>query len=167
MDELKYEYPEELVPPGIAPIASPAHARPTTARRVVIRTACRPKVRAIIEHELMLDARRCKFEHYFLTVQDIVRFARSQGILCQGRGSAANSAVCYCLEVTSVDPEKTEVLFERFISAERGEPPDIDIDFEHERREEVIQYVYRPSTAGDRAGMTAEVIYVSRTQRGA
>src|ERR671913_825191 len=98
-----------------------------------------------------------KYEEYFLTVHDLVRYARELGILCQGRGSAANSAVCYCLSVTSVDPNKIDVLFERFISAARGEPPDIDIDFEHERREEVIQYVYN-KYGRDRAGMTATVI---------
>ena len=98
-----------------------------------------------------------KIEPYFLTVYDLVRFARSRGILCQGRGSAANSAVCYCLGVTSVDPNRIDVLFERFVSAARDEPPDIDIDFEHERREEVIQYVYE-KYGRERAGMTAEVI---------
>lgn len=84
-----------------------------------------------------------KYEHYFLTIQDIVAFARSRSILCQGRGSAANSAVCYCLGITEVNPARVEVLFERFISKDRNEPPDIDVDFEHERREEVIQYIYR------------------------
>src|SRR5690606_17573806 len=98
-----------------------------------------------------------KIEAYFLTVYDLVRFARSRGILCQGRGSAANSAVCYCIGVTSVDPDKIDVLFERFVSAARNEPPDIDIDFEHERREEVIQYIYE-KYGRDRAGMTATVI---------
>src|SRR5690606_18336376 len=98
-----------------------------------------------------------KIEAYFLTVYDLVRFARSRGILCQGRGSAANSAVCYCIGVTSVDPGRIDVLFERFVSAARNEPPDIDVDFEHERREEVIQYVYE-KYGRERAGMTAEVI---------
>ncbi len=98
-----------------------------------------------------------RYEAYFLTVWDLVRFARSRNILCQGRGSAANSAVCYCLGVTSVDPERLDVLFERFISRERNEAPDIDVDFEHERREEVIQYVY-DKYGRERAGMTAEVI---------
>src|SRR5690606_16558220 len=98
-----------------------------------------------------------KYEAYFLTVWDLVRFARSKGILCQGRGSAANSAVCYCLGVTSVDPGRIDTLFERFISRERDEAPDIDVDFEHERREEVIQYVY-DKYGRERAGMTAEVI---------
>ena len=114
------------------------------------------KVRQQIEHELRL-IEQLKFEPYFLTVYDLVRFARSRGILCQGRGSAANSAVCYCIGVTSVDPAHIDVLFERFISAARNEPPDIDVDFEHERREEVIQYVYE-KYGRDRAGMTATVI---------
>ena len=100
-----------------------------------------PKVRNIIEHELAL-IKELGYEHYFLTVHDLVVFARSQHILCQGRGSAANSAVCYCLGITEVDPAKVEVLFERFISKERNEPPDIDVDFENTRREEVIQYIY-------------------------
>jgi error-prone DNA polymerase len=110
----------------------------------------------LLNNELAL-IEQLKFEHYFLTVHDLVRFARSRGILCQGRGSAANSAVCYYLGVTSVDPSKIDLLFERFISAERGEPPDIDIDFEHERREEVIQYLYQ-KYGRDRAGLAAEVI---------
>src|SRR5207249_12240600 len=97
------------------------------------------------------------YEAYFLTVYDLVKFARSRGILCQGRGSAANSAVCYCIGVTSVDPAKIDLLFERFVSRERREPPDIDVDFEHERREEVIQYLYR-KYGRDRAALTAEVI---------
>ncbi|MGH7136311.1 MAG: error-prone DNA polymerase, partial [Pirellulales bacterium] len=114
------------------------------------------KVRSLLEHELKLIA-ELHYEAYFLTVWDLVRFARSRKILCQGRGSAANSAVCYCLGVTAVDPERMDVLFERFISRERNEAPDIDIDFEHERREEVLQYVYE-KYGRDRAGMTAEVI---------
>ena len=97
------------------------------------------------------------YEAYFLTVWDLVRFARGRGILCQGRGSAANSAVCYCLGVTAVDPERMDVLFERFVSRERNEAPDIDVDFEHERREEVLQYLYR-KYGRERAGMTAETI---------
>ncbi len=103
------------------------------------------------------------YEAYFLTVWDLVRFARRRGILCQGRGSAANSAVCYCLGVTSVDPDRTDVLFERFVSRERNEAPDIDVDFEHERREEVLQYLY-DKYGRERAGMTAVVItYRSRS----
>ncbi len=114
------------------------------------------KVRGLIEHELQLIA-ELRYEAYFLTVWDLVRFARSRNILCQGRGSAANSAVCYCLGVTSVDPERIDVLFERFVSKDRNEAPDIDIDFEHERREEVLQYLW-DKYGRDRAAMTAEVI---------
>jgi error-prone DNA polymerase len=113
-------------------------------------------IRGTIEHELDL-IEQLDFARYFLTVHDIVTFARSQGILCQGRGSAANSVVCYCLGITSVDPSRIDVLFERFISAARGEPPDIDVDFEHERREEVIQYIY-DKYGRDRAGLVATVI---------
>ena len=120
------------------------------------------KVRDLIAHELQL-IERLDYARYFLTVHDIVRFARSRGILCQGRGSAANSAVCYCLGITAVDPARIDVLFERFISAARNEPPDIDVDFEHERREEVIQYVYE-KYGRDRAGLAATVIcYRSRS----
>ena len=97
-----------------------------------------------------------RYEAYFLTVWDLVRFARQRGILCQGRGSAANSAVCYCLGVTSVDPARSDVLFERFVSRERNEAPDIDVDFEHERREEVLQYVYE-KYGRDRAGIGAGI----------
>jgi error-prone DNA polymerase len=113
------------------------------------------KVKALIEHELALIA-ELGYAPYFLTVQDIVRFARERGILCQGRGSAANSAICYCLGITAVDPSRLDLLFERFVSLERKEPPDIDVDFEHERREEVIQYIYE-KYGRDRAGMTAVV----------
>src|SRR4030095_14046042 len=115
-----------------------------------------PKVRELLEHELAL-IEELKYEAYFLTVWDLVRFARQRGILCQGRGSAANSAVCYCLGVTSVDPARYDVLFERFVSKERNEAPDIDVDFEHERREEVLQYIYE-KYGRERAGMTAVVI---------
>ena len=114
------------------------------------------KVSQLIERELAI-IEELNYAAYFLTVWDLVRFARSAGILCQGRGSAANSAVCYCLGVTAVDPDRIDVLFERFISKERDEAPDIDIDFEHQRREEVIQYIYE-KYGRDRAGMTAELI---------
>src|SRR6185503_14381361 len=110
----------------------------------------------LVERELALIA-ELNFDAYFLTVHDIVRHARSLGILCQGRGSAANSAVCFCLGVTEVDPGRMSLLFERFISKERNEPPDIDIDFEHERREEVIQYIYA-KYGRDRAALAATVI---------
>src|SRR5208283_5464380 len=109
-----------------------------------------------LKHELALIA-QLDYAPYFLTVHDIVRFARAQGILAQGRGSAANSAVCYCLGITEVDPAKHDLLFERFISIERNEPPDIDVDFEHERREEVMQYIYR-RFGRERAGLAAAVI---------
>src|SRR5207247_1198812 len=114
------------------------------------------KVRQLLEYELRL-IEELRYEAFFLTVWDLVRFARSRGILCQGRGSAANSAVCYCLGVTAVDPDQADVLFERFVSRERDEAPDIDVDFEHERREEVLQYLYE-KYGRERAGMTAEVI---------
>ena len=114
------------------------------------------RVRERIEHELSLIA-ELDYARYFLTVHDLVRFARSRGILCQGRGAAANSVVCFCLGVTAVDPDRIETLFERFISKERNEPPDIDIDFEHRRREEVIQYIYA-RYGRDRAALAAEVV---------
>ncbi len=166
LDELRYEYPEEIVPPGETPAS---HLRKLTEAGLARRYArCHfehreesavagasmlhgdatlrcphvpPDVRALIEHELALIA-ELKYEPYFLTVYDIVAFAKSKSILCQGRGSAANSAVCYALGITEVDPARMSVLFERFISKERNEPPDIDVDFEHQRREEVMQYVY-------------------------
>ena len=119
-------------------------------------------IRDLIAHELAL-IEQLDYARYFLTVHDIVAFARRRGILCQGRGSAANSVVCYCLGITAVDPARIDVLFERFISAARDEPPDIDVDFEHERREEVIQYIYE-KYGRDRAGLAATVIcYRSRS----
>jgi error-prone DNA polymerase len=136
-------------PPPITPALSPDGGE---GELDVIPT----NIRGLIEHELAL-IEQLDFARYFLTVHDIVRFARSRGILCQGRGSAANSVVCYCLGITAVDPAKIDVLFERFISAARGEPPDIDVDFEHERREEVIQYIYE-KYGRDRAGLAATVI---------
>jgi error-prone DNA polymerase len=141
LDELRYEYPDELVPAGFT---SAAYLRQETYIGAQRRfpSGIPHKVQEQIEHELDLMA-DLQYEAYFLTVYDIVRFARSQHILCQGRGSAANSAVCYCLGITEVDPARGSMLFERFISKERGEPPDIDVDFEHQRREEVIQYIYR------------------------
>ena len=114
------------------------------------------KVVKLIEHELELIA-DLEYERYFLTVYDIVAYARSQAILCQGRGSAANSAVCYCLGITEVDPDRMAMLVERFISKERNEPPDIDVDFEHERREEVIQYIYE-KYGRERAALAATII---------
>ena len=113
------------------------------------------RTREALKHELALIA-ALDYAPYFLTVHDIVRFARARGILCQGRGSAANSAVCFCLGVTEVDPARFDLLFERFVSPERNEPPDIDVDFEHERREEVIQYIYQ-RYGRERAGLAAAV----------
>src|SRR6202050_3681805 len=118
------------------------------------------KIRALIEKELTLIA-ALRYEHYFLTVEDMVRFARSKNILCQGRGSAANSTVCYCLGVTAVDPARVSMLFERFVSKERAEPPDIDIDFEHERREEVVASVYN-KYGRQRTALAATVICYRR-----
>ncbi|MDP9897405.1 error-prone DNA polymerase [Variovorax boronicumulans] len=154
LEELRYEYPDEIVPPGLTPAA---HLRTLTYNGAGVRfpQGIPPKVVAQIEHELAV-IERLQYEPYFLTVEDIVRFARSRNILCQGRGSAANSAVCYCLGVTEVDPARMNVLFERFISEERKEPPDIDIDFEHQRREEVMQYIYR-KYGRDRAALTGVV----------
>jgi error-prone DNA polymerase len=140
LDELRYEYPEEIVPPGETPATWLRRATYEEAR-TRYPEGMPEKVKSTVEHELQLIA-DLRYEPYFLTVYDIVKFARSQGILCQGRGSAANSAVCYCLGITEVDPARMSVLFERFISKERNEPPDIDVDFEHQRREEVMQYIY-------------------------
>ncbi len=156
--ELKYEYPREITPEGHTPTS---WLRRLTEEGAAARFQHLPgglpdKVRAQIEHELALIA-QLGYEPYFLTVADLVHWARGQGILCQGRGSAANSAVCYCLGVTAVDPSRSTLLFERFISAERNEPPDIDIDFEHQRREEVIQYVYR-KYGRHRAALTGVMI---------
>jgi error-prone DNA polymerase len=153
--ELRYEYPEELAPAGETPLSY--LTRLTWAGAAKRYPQGMPeKVRSLVEHELQLIS-ELRYEAYFLTVFDMVRFARSRDILCQGRGSAANSAVCFCLGVTAVDPDRMEVLFERFVSRERNEAPDIDIDFEHERREEVLQYLYE-KYGRERAGMTAEVI---------
>ncbi|HWH81279.1 MAG TPA: error-prone DNA polymerase [Burkholderiaceae bacterium] len=155
LDELRYQYPDEVVPAGETPASY--------LRRITYEGAgrrwpkgMRAKVQSQIEHELELIG-ELKYEHYFLTVADIVAFARSRHILCQGRGSAANSVICYCIGVTEVDPARMSVLFERFISKERNEPPDIDIDFEHERREEVLQYLYA-KYGRDRAALTGVVI---------
>jgi len=190
LDELRYEYPEEPVPEGQTPqqrlaelawqgarerfcSVTPAEAGvqgyrsdpgplDSRFRGNDERSGVPDKVRGLIEHELQL-IERLDYARYFLTVHDIVRFARARGILCQGRGSAANSVVCYCLGITAVDPARIDVLFERFISAARNEPPDIDVDFEHERREEVIQYVYE-KYGRDRAGLATTVIcYRSRS----
>ncbi|WP_291619682.1 error-prone DNA polymerase, partial [Bradyrhizobium sp.] len=158
LDQLKYQYPDEPVPPGKT---AQGHLEDLTWAGVDKYFGgidkIDAKLRATLKKELALIA-ELKYAHYFLTVHDIVHYARSQNILCQGRGSAANSAVCYVLGVTSVDPTKVDLLFERFISKERLEPPDIDVDFEHSRREEVMQYVYR-RYGRHRAAIIATVIH--------
>jgi len=155
LETLKYEYPDEIVPERHTPTS---YLRELTEHGLRERFPGgeSPKVREQLEKELALIA-ELHYEPFFLTVYDVVRFARSTGILCQGRGSAANSAVCYCLGITEVDPERMNVLFERFISRERNEPPDIDVDFEHQRREEVIQYIYGKYGRG-RAALAATLI---------
>ena len=159
LDALRYQYPMEAVLPGQTPAQT---LRQYTEEGALVRYpppaypgGMPPSVRAQVEHELALIS-DMRYEMYFLTVHDLVRFARGRGILCQGRGSAANSAVCYCLGITEVDPSRMNVLFERFISKERDEPPDIDVDFEHQRREEVIQYIYA-KYGRERAAITAVV----------
>jgi error-prone DNA polymerase len=156
LDELAYEYPDEPIPPGLTP---DQHLADLTWKGAAARypPGIPEKIRATIEKELGLIA-KLDYARYFLTVHDIVRYAQEQKILCQGRGSAANSAVCYALGVTAVDPTEIDLLFERFVSAERREPPDIDVDFEHERREEVIQYIYK-RYGHHRAGIAATVIH--------
>ncbi|KAB2844391.1 MAG: PHP domain-containing protein, partial [Burkholderiales bacterium] len=155
LDSLRYEYPEELVPPGDT---ASGHLRRLTEAGLGRRypAGVPARVRELVEHELALIA-ELEYEAYFLTVFDLVAFAKGRGILCQGRGSAANSAVCYALSITEVDPSRMSMLFERFISRERNEPPDIDVDFEHQRREEVMQYVYA-KYGRDRAALAATVI---------
>ena len=155
LDELRYEYPEEVVPAGETPNT---WLRRLTGEGLARRypAGVADKVLAQVEHELRLIAEMA-YAPYFLTVHDIVAWARGQGILCQGRGSAANSAVCYALGITEVDPGRASMLFERFVSKERNEPPDIDVDFEHQRREEVIQYIYA-KYGRERAALAAAVI---------
>ncbi len=155
LDTLRYEYPKELSRDGRTPQQELAHLTELGARERYPR-GVPEKVAAALRHELAL-IETLGYAPYFLTVQDLVAFARSRNILCQGRGSAANSAVCYCLGVTAVDPATHDLLFERFVSAARNEPPDIDVDFEHERREEVMQHVYE-RYGRDRAGLAATVI---------
>ena len=156
LEELAYEYPDEPIPPGLTP---DEHLANLTWQGAAVRypDGIPPQVRDTIEKELRIIA-QLNYARYFLTVHDIVRYAVSRDILCQGRGSAANSAVCYCLHITAVDPAQINLLFERFISTERREPPDIDVDFEHERREEVIQYIYE-RYGRERAGIAATVIH--------
>ena len=138
--ELRYQYPAEICPPGSSPSE---YLRTLTMQgaRERFPQGIPEKVLSLLEEEFCLIS-ELQYEKYFLTCYDIVRHARSLGILCQGRGAAANSVVCFCLGITAVDPMRIDLLFARFISKERNEPPDIDIDFEHERREEVIQYIY-------------------------
>jgi error-prone DNA polymerase len=155
LDCLKYEYPAELVPEGETP-ASWLRRLTEQGLRWRFPAGVPAKVAELAEHELRLIA-ELGYEPFFLTVHDVVRYARGEGILCQGRGSAANSVVCYALGITEVDPARMNMLFERFVSRERNEPPDIDVDFEHQRREEVIQYVYR-KYGRDRAALAATVI---------
>ncbi len=157
LDELRYEYPDEPIPPGTTPQAHLTHLAYEGAKDRYPQ-GIPPKVKENIVKELTL-IEKLNYAPYFLTVHDIVKFAREQDppILCQGRGSAANSTVCYCIGITAVDPNQIDLLFERFISEERKEPPDIDVDFEHERREMVIQYIYE-RYGRERAGLAATVI---------
>ena len=155
LDEIHYEYPDELVPDGETPTSYLRHLSEQGMQRRWPDGAPQ-KVVELVDHELELIA-ELSYEPFFLTVYDIVAFARAQGILCQGRGSAANSAVCYCLGITEVDPGRIATLVERFISKERNEPPDIDVDFEHERREEVIQYIYE-KYGRKRAALAATIV---------
>ena len=161
LGEIAYRYPRETLPPGLTPTEALRQLTYAEATRLRYPGAMPEPIRALVEKELTLIA-ECRYEMFFLTVHDIVRFARSQGILCQGRGSAANSVVCYCLGITAANPEDSHPLMERFISKERqNEPPDIDVDFEHERREEVIQYIYA-KYGRDRAAIAAVVICYRR-----
>lgn len=155
LSELRYEYPEEIAPPGMSLVE---HLKRLTWEGAKARwpDGVPEKVIDLLRHEMQI-IQELSYEAYFLTVWDMVRFARQRNILCQGRGSAANSAVCYCLGITNVDPSQSDLLFERFVSRERDEAPDIDVDFEHQRREEVLQYLY-DKYGRDRAGLTATVI---------
>lgn len=155
LNELRYQYPREAIPAGVS---AADWLRQLVYQGAALRwpNGTPNEVRSLLEKELALIS-ELRYEAYFLTVHDIVMFARNQSILCQGRGSAANSAVCYCLFITEVDPSRSQLLFERFISRERDEAPDIDVDFEHERREEVIQYIYR-KYGRDHAALAATVI---------
>src|SRR5690606_15979592 len=163
LSELKHNYPEETTEEGVDP--------QTELERVAWEGAARryhgtipEKVSELLRHELEIVASK-KYARYFLTVHDIVRFARSEkaGVLCQGRGSAANSVICYCLGITDVDPERSEVLFDRFISVERDEPPDIDVDFEHEKRDKIIEYIYEKYSKKRTALAAAVISYRGRS----
>ena len=155
LNELKYQYPQELVPDSLKPINYLQHLVEEGAGRRWP-SGVPARVKKLIAMELSL-VEEMRYEYYFLTVYDIVHFARSKGILCQGRGSAANSVLCYCLMITEISPDMIHVLFERFISKERDEPPDIDVDFEHSRREEVVQYIYQ-KYGRERAALAATVV---------
>jgi error-prone DNA polymerase len=155
LDQLAYEYPDEICPDGIS-VSEYLEQEAWRGAHRRYPEGIPQKVTEIIRYELGV-IKELQYEKYFLTCYDIVNYARGLGILCQGRGSAANSVVCFCLGITSVDPDKIDVLLARFISRERNEPPDIDIDFEHERREEVIQYIYK-KYGRDRAGLVSEVV---------
>ena len=157
LDELKYEYPQEEYPGGLSPQRHLERQVWKGAREWRYPNGLPSIVRKTLQRELKLIG-ELELARYFLTIKEIVDFARSEDILCQGRGSAANSAVCFCLGITSVDPAQHQLLFDRFISKERREPPDIDVDFEHERREEVIQHIYK-KYGRDRAGLCATVIH--------
>ncbi len=161
LDELRYEYPPALVPPGLSPAQHLRHEVEAGVRRRYPEGAPEA-VRAQLEHELALIS-ELGYEKYFLTVHDVVWFARQRHILCQGRGSAANSAVCFCLGITEIDPGRHSLLFERFISRARKEPPDIDVDFEHQRREEVIQYLYGKYGRGHAALVAVVICYRPRS----
>jgi len=161
LDEIEYEYPREVVPEGMTP-AEYLRAEVEVGARRRYGDAMPQRVSAQIEEELALIA-ELRYEPFFLTVYDVVKFARSQGILCQGRGSAANSAVCYCLGITEVDPSSGNTLFARFLSRARNEPPDIDVDFEHQRREEVIQYIYEKYGVTRTALAAALITYRTRS----
>ena len=165
LDQLRYEYPAETPHTGRTPQEELAYLAWEGARWRYP-AGIPDKVRNGLDQELALIAEK-NYAPFFLTVHHIVSYARSREILCQGRGSAANSVVCYCLGITEVDPTRHGLLFERFVSAARNEPPDIDVDFEHERREEVIQYIYE-KYGRDRAGIAATVIpYRARSARSA
>lgn len=159
MDQLRYQYPKELVPEGLSPCDYLRQLTEQGAAQLWPKGVPEGVLKQI-EYELRI-IKELEYEYYFLTVYDIVAYARSRDILCQGRGSAANSAVCYCLFITCVDPSKSRLLFERFISKERDEPPDIDVDFESQRREEVIQYIYNKYSR-KRTALTATVITYRR-----
>jgi error-prone DNA polymerase len=159
LDELRYEYPQEIITPGMSAFED-LRIRALAGAKTRYGEDVSETVLKQIDHELKLIAER-EYAPYFLTVHEIVKFAKEKGILCQGRGSAANSLICFCLGITEADPSEYSLLFERFISAARNEPPDIDVDFEHERREEVIQHIYE-KYGRDRAGLTATVVHYRR-----